>query len=122
MVENTEIEELAAELRKHFKSGHPDFYTLLIKMAEIHNIKNKGYGLGDPLGNFLESERFGVEAWKGCLVRLSDKWSRLCNLASKLEDPEYQDAIKLENLEDTLIDLANYSLLCIILLRRRSKE
>jgi hypothetical protein len=52
---------------------------------------------------------------------MSDKYSRLCNLAAKIDSPEYQDAIRLENLEDTLIDLANYSLLCIILLRRRKQ-
>jgi hypothetical protein len=91
-------------------------------MAEIHSIKNKGYAGGNALGNFMESERFGVEAWKGCLVRISDKVSRIYNLTKRMDDPEFQDAIKMEGLEDTLIDLANYSLLCMILLREREKN
>jgi len=121
MDSDIELEGIYRLMKQKWKYGHPDFYRLLLRMGEIHNIKNKGYGIGDPLGNFLECERFGIEAWKGCLVRMSDKYSRLCNLAAKIDSPEYQDAIKLENLEDTLIDLANYSLLCIILLRRRKQ-
>ena len=39
-----------------------------------------------------------------------------------IDNPEYKDAIKMENLEDTLIDLANYSLLCIILLREYNEK
>ena len=110
-------EKVLKEFKSLWKYGHPLFYDLIIKMCEIHEIKNKGYGLGNPLGNFMESRRFGVPPWKGCIVRISDKVSRLYNLASKLDDPEYSDAVKMESLEDTLIDLANYSLLCIILLR-----
>lgn len=114
--------ELLDSLRTNFTHGHPMFYELLLKMAEIHSIKNKGYAGGNALGNFMESERFGVEAWKGCLVRISDKVSRIYNLTKRMDDPEYQDAIKMEGLEDTLIDLANYSLLCLILLREKEKK
>jgi len=119
-------EEQRERVFKEFKSlwryGHPTFYELVIRMCEIHEIKNKGYGLGNPLGNFMESKRFGVPPWKGCLVRISDKVSRLYNLASKKDDPEFSDAVKMESLEDTLIDLANYCLLCIILLREDSNN
>jgi len=119
------LDENSLEIIKEFKKlwlyGHPGFYDLLIKMAEIHEIKNKGYGIGNPLGNFKESERFGIPAWKGCLVRMTDKVSRIYNLVQKMNDPEYADAVKMENLEDTLIDLANYSLLCILLLREKKE-
>jgi len=115
-------EKVLKEFKSLWKYGHPLFYDLIIKMCEIHEIKNKSYGLGNPLGNFMESRRFGIPPWKGCLVRVSDKVSRLYNLASKLGDPEYSDAVKMESLEDTLIDLANYSLLCIILLREEFHE
>jgi len=110
------------QFKKIWKYGHPEFYDLILKMAEIHEIKNKGYGIGNPLGNFAESERFGISAWKGCMVRMSDKWSRLCNMAAKIDNPEYQDAVKMESLEDTLIDLACYSLLCLILLKESKKQ
>jgi len=112
------------EFKKYWKNkfGHPMFYELIWQMCEIHSIKNKGYGIGNPLGNFMECERFNIPAWKGCLVRITDKYSRICNLVAKMDNPEYKDAIKMENLEDTLIDLANYSLLCIILLREYNEK
>jgi hypothetical protein len=52
----------------------------------------------------------GIPAWKGVLVRISDKFSRLCAFAR-------QETLKVsdENIEDTLIDLANYCLICVLL-------
>lgn len=114
--------EVIQSFKDLFKYGHPTFYDLIIRMCEIHEVKNKSYGIGDPLGNLRESERFGIPAWKGTLVRISDKVSRVYNLAAKIDDPEYADAFKMENLEDTLIDLANYSLLCLILLKEEKKK
>jgi hypothetical protein len=115
--------EIKKQIREIFPYGHPEFYELVWRMYEIHSIKNKGYGLnGNPLGNFMMSETFGVPAWKGCLVRMSDKWSRICNLTSKMNDPGYKDAVSMESIEDTLLDLANYSLLCLILLRESKKQ
>lgn len=89
------------------------FYELLDKMAEIHHKKNHDYSVGkkDPLSNFRMCEEFGIPAWKGCLVRISDKFSRITQLSTK------EAEVKDESIEDTLIDLSCYSLLCIILLR-----
>jgi hypothetical protein len=50
----------------------------------------------------------------GVVVRLSDKLSRIMQLTRKaLEGKEA--AVKDETVKDTLIDLANYSILCTIL-------
>jgi len=117
-----EYNKLYKELRKIFPYGHPNFYWQLIRMCEIHNIKNKGYGLGDPLGNFRMCEQIGIPAWKGCWVRMSDKWARLTNLIAKMDDKNFQDAIKMESIEDTLIDLANYAVLCLILFKEWKKR
>ena len=95
--------------------GHPDFYKLLDEIKEIHSNKNHDYsGEGDPFRNFKLSENMGVPSWKGCLIRISDKFSRLCSFANK---EEYK--VKDENIEDTLKDLAVYALICIILYRER---
>ena len=115
-------EEIYKKFKECFKFGHPEFYELLIKQAEIHEIKNKGYGMGNPFGNFMESTRIGIEPWKGCLIRMQDKVSRIYSLTNKMDNPEYKDAIKMESIEDTLLDLANYSLICLILLREAKKE
>ena len=95
--------------------GHPDFYKLLDEIREIHSNKNHDYsGEGDPFRNFKLSEDMGIPAWKGVLVRLSDKFSRLCSFARK-EELKVKD----ENIEDTLKDMAIYALICILLYRER---
>jgi len=115
-------ESIVEAFKRLFCYGHPMFYDLIVEMCKIHEVKNQSYGIGNPLGNFMECERFGIPAWKGCLVRISDKVSRIYNLTDKITNPEYVDAFKMENLEDTLLDLANYSLLCLILLREAKKK
>ena len=97
--------------------GHPEFYQLLDRMAETHSRKNMDYSGQDPLANLKMSESMGIPAWTGCLVRMSDKFSRLCSFAKK-EKYEVRD----ESVEDTLIDLAVYSLLCVILYREQLKK
>lgn len=97
--------------------GHPDFYSLLCEMAELHSRKNHDYaGAGDPLRNFRKSLEQGIEPWRGVMIRLSDKWSRLESFCK-------QDklAVKDESVEDTLLDNAVYSLIAI-LLRKEQKH
>lgn len=97
--------------------GHPKFYEALGKMALTHALKNLDYGDGDPLGNFKFSEEVtGIPAWKGALVRLTDKWGRIKSLLKK-ERAYVQD----ETLEDTLLDNAVYSLL-VLTLREEGQE
>lgn len=89
--------------------GHPRFYELLISMAETHSKKNHDYAKDtDPLSNLKLCESFGITAFKGILVRLGDKWSRITELSKKVNQ------VKDESIMDTLIDNANYSLLAIV--------
>lgn len=96
--------------------GHPMFHELIEKMRDIHDKKNADYGDGRQLGNFMEAEDFGVEAWRGALVRLSDKYSRIKSLAKRVNQ---KGEVKDESFEDTLIDLANYALLTLILYKEK---
>jgi len=91
-----------------------DYIQLLEKMAELHKQKSAGYSgedNPDPWANFRRSELFGVPAWKGCLVRMSDKFSRLVNLVQNPDNNKCSEPI-----EDTLMDLSSYALICICLL------
>ena len=97
--------------------GDPRFYKILDKLAEIHSSKNHDYAGEDPLSNFKLSEKMGIPAWKGCLVRMSDKISRLWNFA-KTEKLTVKD----ENVCDTAIDLAVYSILFVLLYEDSKKE
>ena len=97
--------------------GHPMFYELLEQMADLHSRKNHDYaGEADPLSNLRECEKIGIPAWKGVIVRLQDKWKRLTNFA-------LTDTLKVkdESFEDTLIDNAVYSVLCVVLWRESKK-
>jgi len=81
-------------------------------MKEIHDKKSHDYATSeDPLLNLRACEIFGkFPAWKGVVIRLSDKMGRLWNAFNgKL--------MKNESIEDTLIDIANYAILCLILFK-----
>jgi hypothetical protein len=91
------------------RGGHPRFYELIDEICELHARKNADYAkTDDPLSNFRQAEGFGIPAWKGVLVRMSDKWSRIQELSNG-KTPQN------ESLRDSLIDLAVYSLLTLIL-------
>jgi hypothetical protein len=95
--------------------GHPRFYELLDEMKRIHSMKNADYSKDeDPLSNFRIIESIGIPAWIGIVVRLSDKLSRIMQLTRKALGGR-EAAVKDETVKDTLIDLANYSILCTIL-------
>jgi len=98
--------------------GDSRFYQLLDRMKLLHSSKNHDYaGQNDPLSNFRLAEQMGIPAWKGCLIRMSDKVSRLWSFAKKGELE-----IKDEPIEDTALDLAVYSLLMILLYQDSLKE
>lgn len=100
-------------------AGHPRFYELLELMKETHDKKNSDYSDDeDPFSNFRECEKFGIPAYKGALVRMSDKWSRIINLINKGGKHKVKD----ESITDTLIDLANYALITTILIEEAKQD
>jgi hypothetical protein len=92
------------------------FQEILQQMQETHDRKKNDYAGDDPFWNFRESERLGIPAWKGALVRLSDKYTRIMNLAGGREQ-----MVKDEAIEDTLLDAAIYSIIIICLRREADK-
>ena len=89
---------------------NPAFSELIEEIKRLHESKNSDYARDDdPLSNLRKCEAMGVPAFKGVLVRLTDKWSRIEQLASG-KTPKH------ESLRDSLIDNAVYSLLAILLL------
>lgn len=105
--------EFVTAYRWEGMKGHPLYYQFLEKAAGIHHRKNQDYaGNGDPLQNLRESEQFGIPAWKACLIRISDKYSRIRTLTLK---GEQNAQVVDESLDDTLFDLANYALLTLVL-------
>jgi len=94
---------------------NPAFAKLVDEILALHDSKNSDYASDhDPLSNFRRSEAFGVPAWKGICIRMTDKWSRIEQLANG-------KVPKNESLRDSLIDNAVYSLLAIIALEESQK-
>ena len=87
------------------------FYELLEIMKNTHDAKRHDYANPDDVfANFRTCEQAGIPAWKGCCVRLGDKFSRIMGFAKK-EKLKVKD----ESIKDTLIDMANYALIALIL-------
>jgi hypothetical protein len=101
---------------------HPtsrEFFDLCDQLKAMHSRKSRDYGCPsgeDPLANIRNGAKFvGIPSWKGAMVRLSDKVTRLAsyNVTGRLEN---------ESLEDNLFDLASYSLLALLLHREEHRE
>ena len=105
----------AAEVLERFHPTHPSskaFYDLCDSLKEMHRRKSSDYGSEtDPLANIRNGAEFvGIPAWKGAMVRLSDKVTRLAT-------HNRTGSLQYEGVEDTLMDLASYALLALLLYR-----
>ena len=92
---------------------HPtskDFRHLLDEVWHMHRSKSADYGEdADPLANIRQSAAaVGVEPWRGCLLRMMDKVQRLKTYCAK-------GTLENEGVRDTLLDLASYCLIGVIL-------
>lgn len=71
-------------LPRKIKPRHPNserFHQLLAEIGELHDKKASDYGRSDdPLANVRASTEWGVPAWVGAMVRLTDKVRRLQSL------------------------------------------
>lgn len=96
-----------------------EFDSVIEHIVSMMKKKNHDYaGSEDPLANLRLCEKAGIQAWKGVVaVRMSDKFSRLQTYC-KTENYEVKD----EGFKDTLIDMAVYSILGLILFEEEKKE
>lgn len=86
------------------------FRQITDKMNELYTQKNADYG--DSFTKSLDD--FGLIAG---VVRLSDKFNRIKNLTK-----QNTQQVREENIEDTLLDLANYSVMCLIWLENQKEK
>ena len=94
-----------------------EFDDALDELKMLHDAKNHDYATAEnPYKNLEGVSRIGVEPWRGIVIRLMDKFSRVEEFCVKEEL-----AVKQESIEDTVMDIAIYSVLAIIL-RRKSKN
>lgn len=97
-------------------AGDPRFHAILKEMADLHDRKQEDYGTdADPLANIRASQEWGVPAYVGALVRLNDKVHRLKAFARK-------GSLANESAEDSMIDIAVYAILALVLYREESES
>lgn len=91
------------------------FENEISEMLNITTRKNRDYANeDDALQNFQLCEEIGVtSAERGILVRMTDKLQRISNLLD--HDPHVVN----ERIEDSLLDLANYSIILLIYLKNK---
>ena len=95
-----------------------EFDDELDALKMLHDAKNSDYStLENPYKNLQATERIGVEAWRGIVIRLMDKFSRLEEYCVK-----GKLAIKSEGVDDTFADIAVYSILARILFRKEQEK
>jgi hypothetical protein len=82
------------------------FKALQEQMYQIQDSKGRDYG--EETDGLRNLRRRGVH---GVVARMGDKISRI----EILTQPDREAAVKNESVDDTLLDLANYCLLLIIL-------
>lgn len=99
--------------------GHPRFYRLLEEMAETHSRKNHDYAeASNPLSNFQEvAEATSLSPFDVIRVFLATKVARIKQLWIKKRNLVVGESIK-----DSLMDLAVYALLGIIMLEEEDKK
>jgi hypothetical protein len=100
------------------KERHPasqKFHDILQSLADLHDRKQSDYGREtDPFANVRASDDFGVPGWVGCMVRANDKMRRIQKAARQTVLGEDVDLAN-EGLEDSLMDLAVYSVIGLVL-------
>lgn len=91
--------------------GDPRFHALLAEIGKLHDKKQSDYGRADdPFANVRASSDWGVPAWVGALIRGTDKVKRL-QKAARFGN------LANESVEDSMMDLAVYALIALILYR-----
>lgn len=99
--------------------GTMAFLDVLEELKRLHLSKTHDYGdesAGDALANIRNgADMVGIAHWKGALVRAADKMQRLrtyCRVGRLVH----------EGVEDTLLDLAAYASLALVLFREECRD
>ncbi len=92
------------------------FCKILDELKELHKNKSYDYATNfDPHSNFMSAEDWGVEPWVGVMLRMQDKMNRLQTYAKK-------GKLLSEAAEDSFRDIAVYSIIALIIFKKRTEE
>ena len=98
-------------------SGYnPEFAQVVNEVLEMHKKKGADYGTKDDFfANVSASASWGISPWVGAMMRVNDKVVRLQAAAKG-------STLKNEGIEDSLVDIATYSIIAVCLFRREQSR
>ena len=100
--------------RSKFVDGIAETYAHCLALIRA---KTQDYAtVEDPYRNFRMAGNLGVSLEQGIIVRMGDKLSRIANLIKSQSGP----AVATESVEDTLLDLINYSAILLQYIKDQS--
>jgi hypothetical protein len=99
-------------LAEGLRPGSEAFVSVLDEIRNLHFRKTLDYGCDeDALSNIRNSaDVINVPAYAGCVLRMSDKMHRLRSFFRRGE-------VEFDGVEDTLLDLAAYAAIALVLYR-----
>ncbi len=96
--------------------GNPEFEGVIEEVLAMHRRKGADYGTKDDFfANVSASKDWGISPWIGAMMRANDKVVRLQSAARG-------STLQNEGIEDSLLDIATYSIIALCLLRREGKR
>lgn len=107
-----DLEKLIGD--RNILASNAKFHEELVKLGKLHDRKRRDYGTSDdPFANIRSSADMGIEPWKGAFLRLNDKVHRIISYMRN-------GHLANEGVEDSLRDIAVYSIIAMILHRERN--
>lgn len=96
-------------------TGDPEFEGVIDEVLAMHRRKGADYGTKqDFFANVSASKDWGIDPWIGAMMRANDKIVRLQAYAKG-------STLQNEGVEDSLLDIATYSVIALCLFRRTNK-
>lgn len=100
--------------REELMSLHDE---MCAKGKSLMTAKNADYSKSTALGNFFVAEALqACSAENGIIVRMSDKLSRIVSILEK------GNQVKDESVQDTLVDIINYTVLLGAVIREKKEK
>lgn len=93
-------------------NGNPEFEGVIEEVLAMHRRKGADYGTKvDFFANVSASKEWGIDPWVGAMMRANDKIVRLQAYAKG-------STLQNEGVEDSLLDIATYTVIALCLFRR----
>lgn len=98
------------------RPGSLAFMEVIEELRQLHLAKTQDYGAdSDALKNIRDgADVVGIEPWRACLIRMADKMTRLRSYC-------HNGRVEFDGVEDTLLDMAAYSAIALVLYREATR-